>query len=79
MRTGLNNKDIRKRAAAAGVSLWQLAERANIADTTLSKWLRTELPRMDPRRIRLLIALEQLEAEGTGSNGKTEKMDGTPV
>ena len=73
MRQNEANADIRNRAAAAGVPLWRLAEKAGLADTTLSKWMRTELPRMDPRRVRLLIALEQLEAEGTGRDGTEEK------
>lgn len=72
MRQNEANEDIRNRAAAAGVTLWKVAEKAGIADTTLSKWMRTELPRMDPRRVRLLIALEQLEAEGTGDEQTTE-------
>ena len=79
MRTEVFNQDIRYRATAAGIPLWKLAETANIADTTLSKWLRTELPRMDPRRVRLLIALEQLEAEGTGQNGNTEEKARQPI
>ena len=79
MKQNKANEDIRNRAAAAGVTLWKVAEKAGIADTTLSKWMRTELPRMDPRRVRLLIALEQLEAEGTGQHGTEEKQEAARV
>lgn len=38
------NDEIRRAAAAKGVRLWQIAEACGIADTSLSKLLRRELP-----------------------------------
>ena len=39
----MQNKDIRRAAAAKGIRLWQLAEACGMADTTFSKLLRREL------------------------------------
>lgn len=38
------NEDIREAARKANVYLWQIAKGLGIADTTLSRWLREELP-----------------------------------
>lgn len=40
----MQNTDIRRAAAANGVRLWEIAEALGIADSTLSKMLRKELP-----------------------------------
>ena len=66
MRQNEANADIRQRAKQAGLPLWRLARQAGIADTTLTKWMREDLPKMDPRRIQLMSALAELEAERTG-------------
>lgn len=38
------NQDIRRTAAGAGVKLWQIADALGIADCSLSRKLRHELP-----------------------------------
>lgn len=39
----MHNVDIRRKAAGAGVKLWQIAEAMGIADCSLSRKLRREL------------------------------------
>lgn len=79
MRQNEANADIRKRAQQAGLPLWRLAEKAGIADTTMTKWLRMELKPADPRRTLILSALQELEQERTGKHGQTEKAERPPV
>lgn len=38
------NFDIRVKACANNISLWQLAEKMNISESTMTRWLRKELP-----------------------------------
>lgn len=45
------NQDIRRTAAGAGVKLWQIAEALGIADCSLSRKLRKELPAEEKERI----------------------------
>lgn len=40
----MQNQDIRRAAAGAGVKLWQIAEAMHMADSSLSRKLRRELP-----------------------------------
>jgi len=47
----LNNCDIRSKAAASGVRLWQIAEELNIADCNFSRKLRKELPSEEKEKI----------------------------
>lgn len=47
----MNNQDIRRTAAAAGVRLWQIAEALGIADCSLSRKLRRELPAEEKEKI----------------------------
>lgn len=47
----MHNQDIRRTAAGAGVKLWQIAERMGIADCSLSRKLRKELPAEEKERI----------------------------
>ena len=47
----MNNQDIRRTAAGAGVKLWQIADALGIADYSLSRKLRKELPREEKERI----------------------------
>lgn len=74
------NQDIRRRAEKLGLPLWELAQAVGISDTTLTKWLRMPLPLMDPRRTRLLCALDKIEREGV-QHGKAEEteVDGASV
>lgn len=45
------NQDIRRTAAGAGVKLWQVAEALGIADCSLSRKLRRELPAEEKEKI----------------------------
>lgn len=51
----MNNQDIRRTAAGAGVKLWQIAEALGIADCSLSRKLRQELPQEEKDRIFSII------------------------
>ena len=47
----MTNQDIRRTAAGAGVKLWQIADAVGIADCSLSRKLRKELPQEEKDRI----------------------------
>jgi hypothetical protein len=47
----MNNQDIRRAAAGKGVRLWQVAEALGIADCSLSRKLRKELPQAEKDEI----------------------------
>ena len=47
----MTNQDIRPTAAGAGVKLWQIADALGIADCSLSRKLRKELPQEEKDRI----------------------------
>lgn len=51
----MSNQDIRRTAAGAGVRLWQIAEELGIADCSLSRKLRKELPQEEKQRIFAII------------------------
>ena len=57
----MSNQDIRRSAAGAGVRLWQIAEELGIADCSLSRKLRKELPQEEKKRI--LAIIERLSKE----------------
>lgn len=69
MRTNTANKDLREAFIKKGLFMWQVARRAGVSATTMTMWMREELPPEDPRRKQIIAALE-----GTGhdGNGKTE-------
>lgn len=52
----MQNLDIRRAAAAAGVRLWEVAERLGMADSSLSRKLRRELSDEDKARVYAAIA-----------------------
>ena len=52
----MQNLDIRRAAAAAGVRLWEVAERLGMADSSLSRKLRRELSEEDKARVYAAIA-----------------------
>ena len=56
----MNNLDIRSRAKEKGVKLWELAEYIGINPTTLTVWLRRELPE-DKKQI-MYKAIEAIAA-----------------
>ena len=47
----MTNQDIRRTAAGAGVELWQIADALGIADCSLSRKLRKELPQEEKKQI----------------------------
>ena len=49
------NQDIRQAAAGAGIKLWQVADALGIADCSLSRKLRRELPAADKEKIMEII------------------------
>lgn len=56
----MTNQDIRRTAAGAGVKLWQIAEALGIADCSLSRKLRRELPAEEKEKIfRIIRELSQ--------------------
>lgn len=50
------NQDIRRAAAGNGIKLWQVAEGLGIADCSLSRKLRKELPTKEKEKIFSIIA-----------------------
>lgn len=57
----MTNQDIRRVAAGAGVKLWQIADALGIADCSLSRKLRKELPQEEKDKIFSII--KQLSQE----------------
>lgn len=51
----MTNREIKLAAAGAGVKLWQVAEALGIADCSLSRKLRKELPDGEKARIMNII------------------------
>lgn len=51
----MNNQDIRRTAAGAGVKLWQVADALGMADCSFSRKLRKELPQSEKEKIFLII------------------------
>lgn len=49
------NDDLRKRIEAAGIKQWQLAEKLNVSEFTLSRRFRHELPEEEKQRIETAI------------------------
>ena len=61
------NLKLRRAGAGAGVKLWQVAEALGVADATLSRWLRRELP--EEKAERIMATIRELSA---GENNKEE-------
>lgn len=57
----MNNQDIRRAAAGAGVKLWQVADALGMADCSFSRKLRKELPQDEKEKIFSII--QQLSEE----------------
>ncbi len=51
----MKNQDIRKSATAAGVKLWQIADRLGINDGNFSRKLRKELPQEEKQKVLEII------------------------
>ena len=59
----MSNEALRRLAAGNGVKLWQVAEALGIADTSLSRKMRRELPPDEKERIVRIIREISKEAE----------------
>ena len=57
----MQNQDIRRAAAGAGVKLWQIAEAMHMADSSLSRKLRRELP--PEEKARVFAGIRELSGE----------------
>lgn len=57
----MKNQEIRRAAAGAGVRLWQIAEALGIADCSLSRKLRRELP--DEEKAKIFAIIRELARE----------------
>lgn len=57
----MKNIKIREKAHTSGVKMWEIAEALGIADTTLCRKLRKELPEDEQEKI--LNIIEQLSQE----------------
>ncbi len=61
MRTNDANTDIRDRVRKLGLFLWQFAKECNVNASTMTVWLREELPKDDQRRVIMERVLKELE------------------
>ena len=59
----MHNRDIKIAAMTACVPLWRVAEELGVADSSLSRKLRKELPAEEKKKIFDII--DRLEANGT--------------
>lgn len=57
----MNNQDIRKTAAGAGIKLWQIASELNINDGNFSRKLRQELS--EEEKATIFEIIKRLEKE----------------
>ncbi len=58
----MNNGEIKKYAAEKKVRIWQIADKLGIADYSLSRKLRHELP--DEEKVRIINLIDEISAEG---------------
>ena len=58
----MNNGEIKKYAAEKKVRIWQIADKLGIADYSLSRKLRHELP--DEEKVRIINLIDESSAEG---------------
>lgn len=57
----MKNQDVRRAAQAAGVKLWQIADRLGITDASFSRMLRKELS--DEKKAEIFGIIEKLSKE----------------
>lgn len=55
------NEEIKSALKEAGLKQWELAEKLGVAETTLCRWLRTELPA--EKKQKMLQVIEDYDAE----------------
>jgi hypothetical protein len=70
------NFDIKERALKKGVCLWEVAEIIGIADTSMSRKLRKELPQAEKDRIFKII--DDIAAEKAAKNNAVQGATNTP-
>lgn len=58
------NRTVRKAAMTAGISLWQIAEKLGVSESTFHRWLRNPLPAEVEQKC--LNAIHELEREVEG-------------
>ncbi len=58
------NRTVRKAAMTAGVSLWQVAEKLGVSESTFHRWLRNPLPAEVEQKC--LVAIQELDREVEG-------------
>lgn len=51
----MSGVDIRKQLQNSNMKQWELAQKLNVSESTLIRWLRTELPEEKKERILKLI------------------------
>lgn len=57
----MKNKEIREAAAAAGIRLWEIADRLGLTDSNFSRKLRHEFS--DAERVRVLSIIGEIAKE----------------
>lgn len=62
----MKNKKIREQAKAAGLHLWQIADKLGITDGNFSRKLRKELPSIEQARIFAII--QELKEDNDAAN-----------
>lgn len=51
----MKNQEIRAKAKAAGVKLWQIADKLQISEPTMTRRMRRELPESEKKQIFAII------------------------
>lgn len=69
MARNMTNIDIKQHIERAGFYQWQVAERMDVTEGTLCRWLRSELP--EERKRDILQAVEAMTAERAGTSTAT--------
>ena len=55
------NMDVRRAIFESNVKLWQIANRLGVAEATITRWMRTELP--PEKKERIFAIIEELKVE----------------
>jgi len=58
------NQDLRDRFKRNGLFAWQVASKVGVSESTITKWMREEMPENDERRKLIETFLDQLERGG---------------
>lgn len=71
------NVEIRIRLAATGIKQYEVAAELGLAEGTLSRKLRFELP--DEERVRIFAAIDRLSAKKQSESGTAKNTEKTPT